>query len=82
VRVAAARWSDHRGVRVGAVAEHVGWPAGFALLALLAAAGWRLLAPLQAQERAGWSRPQTHATDPQPHAADRRKPRTDAGATG
>jgi MFS family permease len=40
----------------GAVAEHVGWPAGFALLALLAAAGWRLLAPLQAQERHGWAR--------------------------
>ncbi len=40
----------------GAVAEHVGWPAGFALLALLAAAGWRLLAPLQSQERAGWER--------------------------
>jgi len=38
----------------GAVAEHIGWPAGFALLALLAAAGWRLLTPLQAQERAGW----------------------------
>jgi sugar phosphate permease len=44
----------------GAVAEHVGWPAGFALLALLAAAGWRLLAPLQAQERHGWAR----ATEP------------------
>jgi MFS family permease len=41
----------------GAVAEHLGWPAGFALLALLAAAGWRLLAPLQAQERAGWTVP-------------------------
>jgi len=41
-------------VGFGAVAEHVGWPAGFALLALLAAAGWWLLAPLQAQERAGW----------------------------
>jgi len=38
----------------GAIAEHVGWPAGFALLALLAAAGWWLLGPLQAQERAGW----------------------------
>jgi dipeptide/tripeptide permease len=44
----------------GAVAEHVGWLAGFALLALLAAAGWRLLAPLQAQERHGWAR----ATEP------------------
>jgi MFS family permease len=44
-------------VLFGAVAEHVGWPAGFALLALLAAAGWRLLAPLQSQERAGWRRP-------------------------
>jgi len=40
----------------GAVAEHIGWPAGFGLLALLAAAGWWLLAPLQAQERAGWER--------------------------
>jgi MFS family permease len=43
-------------VLFGAVAEHVGWPAGFALLALLSAAGWRLLAPLQSQERAGWRR--------------------------
>jgi hypothetical protein len=32
------------------------WPAGFGLLALLAAAGWWLLGPLQAQERAGWER--------------------------
>jgi sugar phosphate permease len=38
----------------GAIAEHVGWPAGFALLAVLAAAGWRLLAPLAPAERAGW----------------------------
>jgi MFS family permease len=44
-------------VLFGAVAELIGWPAGFALLALLAAAGWRLLAPLQSQERAGWRRP-------------------------
>jgi len=41
----------------GAVAEHLGWPAGFALLTLLAACGWRLLAPLQQAELAGW-----HAT--------------------
>lgn len=38
----------------GAIAEHVGWPAGFALLAVSAAAGWRLLAPLAPAERAGW----------------------------
>jgi MFS family permease len=44
-------------VLFGAVAEHLGWTAGFALLALLAGAGWRLLAPLQSQERAGWRRP-------------------------
>jgi MFS family permease len=43
-------------VLFGAVAEHLGWPAGFAMLALLAAAGWWLLTPLQAQERAGWER--------------------------
>jgi sugar phosphate permease len=38
----------------GAIAEHVGWPAGFAVLALLAAAGWRLLRPLAPAERRGW----------------------------
>ncbi len=38
----------------GAIAEHIGWPAGFALMAILAAAGWRLLAPLDPAERAGW----------------------------
>jgi MFS family permease len=43
-------------VLFGAVAEHVGWTAGFALLALLAAASWWLLAPLQALERGGWRR--------------------------
>jgi sugar phosphate permease len=41
----------------GAIAEHVGWPAGFAVLALLAALGWRLLAPLVPAERHGWHRP-------------------------
>jgi sugar phosphate permease len=40
----------------GAIAEHVGWPAGFGLLAVLAAAGWRLLAPLAPAERSGWHR--------------------------
>jgi hypothetical protein len=55
---------------------------GLAALALPAAAGWRLLAPLQAQEVAGWGRPQTHAADPQAHAADQRKPWADTGATG
>jgi predicted MFS family arabinose efflux permease len=48
----------------GALAEHVGWPAGFALLAVLAAAGWCLLAPLAPAERAGWHRPAA-ATPPQ-----------------
>lgn len=47
----------------GAIAEHVGWPAGFGLLAVLAAAGWRLLAPLAPAERAGW-RPAHAATPP------------------
>jgi MFS family permease len=40
----------------GAIAEHIGWPAGFAVLALLAALGWRLLAPLAPAERHGWRR--------------------------
>jgi nitrate/nitrite transporter NarK len=47
----------------GAIAEHVGWPAGFALLAVSAAAGWRLLAPLTPAERAGW-RPAAAAAPP------------------
>jgi sugar phosphate permease len=47
----------------GAIAEHVGWPAGFALLAVSAAAGWRLLAPLAPAERAGW-RPAAAAAPP------------------
>jgi len=51
----------------GAIAEHVGWPAGFALLAVLAAAGWRLLAPLAPAERSGWRRPAA-AGPPQPAA--------------
>jgi hypothetical protein len=38
----------------GAIAEHVGWPAGFAALAVLAAVGWRLLRPLAPAERRGW----------------------------
>ena len=47
----------------GAIAEHVGWPAGFAVLALLAAAGWRLLRPLAPAERRGW---RATPTTPQP----------------
>jgi MFS family permease len=54
----------------GAIAEHVGWPAGFALLAVLSAAGWRLLAPLAPAERAGWRRPAAHG--PQPSAPPQR----------
>jgi MFS family permease len=41
----------------GAIAEHVAWPAAYALLALLALAGWRILAPLAPAERAGWRTP-------------------------
>jgi sugar phosphate permease len=41
----------------GAIAEHVAWPAAYALLALLALAGWRMLAPLAPAERAGWRVP-------------------------
>jgi hypothetical protein len=52
----------------GAIAEHIGWPAGFALMAILAAAGWRLLAPLDPAERAGWGHGATArpAGQPQP----------------
>jgi sugar phosphate permease len=52
----------------GAIAEHVGWPAGFAVLALLAAAGWRLLRPLAPAERRGW---RATPTTPQPAAPPR-----------
>ena len=41
----------------GAIAEHVAWPAAYALLAVLALAGWRMLAPLVPAERAGWRVP-------------------------
>jgi MFS family permease len=52
----------------GAIAEHIGWAAGFALMAILAAAGWRLLAPLDPAERAGWRHGATArpAGQPQP----------------
>jgi sugar phosphate permease len=36
----------------GAIAEHVAWPAAYALLAVLALAGWRMLGPLAPAERA------------------------------
>jgi MFS family permease len=46
----------------GAIAEHVAWPAAYALLAVLALAGWRMLAPLAPAERAGWRTPAGAAT--------------------
>jgi MFS family permease len=51
----------------GAIAEHVGWPAGFAVLALLAALGWRLLAPLAPAERHGWHHPTPTPAEPASH---------------
>src|SRR6266542_2978600 len=51
----------------GAIAAHIGWGAGFAPLAILAA-GWQLLAPLDPAERAGWRHGATArpAGQPQP----------------
>ena len=50
----------------GAIAEHVAWPAAYALLAVLALAGWRMLAPLAPAERAGWRAPAGTATTTSP----------------
>jgi sugar phosphate permease len=50
----------------GAIAEHVAWPAAYALLAMLALAGWRMLAPLAPAERAGWRAPAGTATPTTP----------------